>query len=239
MERNEPPFLSSRSTPLSPPFLPFHRISLSPSACPRLDRAVPLMDCPSPLSHPPRSTWNKLDGTIFEAGEHGRGFRERIQENRVPVRYRFARSINVYGNRQGWKRKSRRILRDSLSFERGLNNTSSKFSNKFYHGSFVSRDTIRYERLISEGLMEGYYGNGGLDMEFLGRYRNGSKSGPLWFSQWTGLSWYRVINIIIRRSLIAGIQRGSKLWMCNYAPTRKVKTKRSVDYLNHYCGSFL
>lgn len=49
---------------------------------------------------------------------------------------------------------------DSLSFERGLNNTSSKFSNKFYHGSFVSRDTIRYERLISEGLMEGYYGNG-------------------------------------------------------------------------------
>lgn len=84
-----------------PPFLPFHRISLSPSACPRLDRAVPLMDCPSPLSHPPRSTWNKLDGTIFEAGEHGRGFRERIQENRVPVRYRFARSINVYGNRQG------------------------------------------------------------------------------------------------------------------------------------------
>lgn len=89
---------------------------------------------------------------------------------------------------KGEREKVGEFFEFSLSFERGLNNTSSKYSNKFYHGSFVSRDTIRYERLISEGLMEGYYGNGGLDMEFLGRYRNGSKSGPLWFSQWTGLS---------------------------------------------------
>lgn len=74
MERDEPPFLSSRSTPLSlPP--PFHRISLPllrderlGLSSTRLNRAVPsswTVVPLLPLSHPPRS-WNKasaLDGT--------------------------------------------------------------------------------------------------------------------------------------------------------------------------------